>query len=118
MSSPEPFEIVLSRRLHPIWEKSEALTALICNAGDNWTERRPITAPYIFHQIADGLLELACELDVLAADVAAEDKRHAERMTALGKSYAQAIGVMERAALTKRLGEIVRTPHEPPEPTP
>jgi hypothetical protein len=63
-------------------------------------------------------LELACELAASARDVAAEDKRFAESTTALQKTYAEALGKLERDQLTKRLGDIVRSPHKPPEPTP
>jgi hypothetical protein len=43
-----------------------------------------------------------------------EDKRFAESLTDMRAAYAEAIAVMER---NQRLGEIVRSPHEPPEPT-
>jgi hypothetical protein len=120
MASSEnpPFEIVLSRRLHAVWEKVEALALSIYNSNDGWIDRRPITAPHTLRKLTDDFLELACELDAIAGDIAAEDKQFAERTAALGKGYAEAIGVMERDALTKRLNEIVRAPHKPPEPTP
>jgi hypothetical protein len=113
----QSFEAILARRLHAVWEKSEALTLSIYTANDGWVETRPSTAPHTLRKMAEGFLELACELDAIAEDVAAEDKRFAEKTAALGKSYAEAISTFERDNLTKRLGEIVRGVHKPPEPT-
>jgi hypothetical protein len=116
MPDEQPFETILSRRLHAIWEKAEALTLSVYTVGDDWVETRPIAAPDILRKIAGGFLEVACELDALANDVAAEDKRFAEYTTALGKSYAEAMSTFERDTLSKRFGEIVR--RKPSEPTP
>jgi hypothetical protein len=116
--SDQPFEAILSRRLHAIWEKAEALALLVSTADESWIETRPSTASHTLRKLAGDFLEVACELEVVADDVAAEDKRHAERSVALSKSYAEAMSTLERDALTRRLEEIVRTPHKPPEPTP
>jgi hypothetical protein len=117
MPDEQPFEAILSRRLHAIWEKAEALTLSISTADEGWIETRPNTAPHTLRKLADGFLEVAFELDAVAGDVAAEDRQFAERTAALGKSYAEAMSAFERDNLTKRLGEIVRAPHKPPEPT-
>jgi hypothetical protein len=111
------FHIILDNRLYAVWEKCEALTFSIYNATDNWVETRPSNAPQILHEIIEGSLEALCELDAIARDITAEDKRVAESRAALGKSYAEAIGRFERDQLNKRLGEIVRSPHKPPAPT-
>jgi hypothetical protein len=110
----QSFEIVLDNRLHAVWEKSEGLTLSIYNVNVSWfLETRPTTAPHTLRKLAEGLLEVACELDAIARDVAVEDKRWTEHTAALGKTYTEAINTLERDQLTKRLGEIVRTPHKP-----
>jgi hypothetical protein len=118
MSTTPRFEIVLDNRLHAAWEKSEALTLSIYNANDGWIETRPSTAPQTLRRMAEGFLEIAGELDSLARDVEAEDKRFAESTEALRNSYSEALGAFERDNLTNRLGEIVRLPRKPTEPTP
>jgi hypothetical protein len=120
MNAPEnqPFEVVLDNRLHALWEKCEALTLSIYTANDGWIETRPRTAPQTLCKLAEGFLDVACELDALARDVEGEDRRFAESTFALGKSLAEAISTIERDKLTERFGEIVRSPHKPPEPTP
>jgi hypothetical protein len=114
----QPFEISLDNRLYAVWEKAEALTLSVDTVNDGWVETRPSTAPHTLRKMAEDFLGLACALDAIAGDVEAEDKRVAESRAALGKRYAEAISMMERDQLTKRLGEIVRTPHRPPEPPP
>jgi hypothetical protein len=114
----QSFEILLDNRLHAVWEKAEAITLSIYTTNDSWIDTRPSTAPNTLLKMAEDFLEVACKLDAIASDVAAEDKRVAEHMSALGKSYAEAISMFERDTLTKRLGEIVRAPHKPSEPAP
>jgi hypothetical protein len=120
MTTPDnqPFHIILDNRLYAVWEKSEALTLSIYTTTDSWVDTRPSTAPQTLRKMAEGFLEIASELEDAARDVAAEDKRITENRAALGRGYAEAIGKFERDQLTKRLGEIVRSPHKPPEPTP
>jgi hypothetical protein len=114
----KPFEIVLDNHLHAVWEKGEALMLSVYNVNVGWVERRPTTAPQIVRKLADDIFEeVVCKLLAIASDIAAEDKRFAESLSATVKGYAEAIGMIERDQLTKRLGEIVRSPHEPPEPT-
>jgi hypothetical protein len=109
----QPFEAVLASRLRAVWGKAEALTLSIYTTNDSWIDTRPRNAPLTLRKIAEGFLEVACELDAIAGDVAAEDERFAEHMTALGKGYAEALSRFQRDQLTKRLGEIVRAPHKP-----
>jgi hypothetical protein len=104
------FEIALDNRLHAVWEKAEALTLSIYNANAGWVDTRPSTAPQTLRKMAEGFLEVASELDAAAREVAAEDKRFAESMAALGKAYSEAFSTFERDNLTNRLGEIARTP--------
>jgi hypothetical protein len=120
MATPEnlPFHITLAHRLHASWEKCEALTFRLYNIGDNWVEMRPVTAPQILQKIIESGLEIFCELDAIARDIAAEDKRRAESTLATGKEMAEAISAIQRDQLTQRFGEIVRSPHKPTEPTP
>jgi hypothetical protein len=99
----------LDNRLHAVWERSEVLTLSIYITNDSWIDRRPSTAPHAIRKMAEGFLELACELDAIARDVEAEDKRLAASQTALSKSFADAMGMIERDQLTQRLGEITRT---------
>jgi hypothetical protein len=119
-TAPEnpPFEIVPDNRLHAAWEKSEALALSIYTTNDGWIERRPTTASQTLRKMAEGFLEIASELDVLASEVAAEDERVAKSTVALSRAYAEVIGTIERDQLTRRFGEIVRTPYKPSEPTP
>jgi hypothetical protein len=106
------FEIALDNRLHALWEKAEALTLSIYNANAGWVDTRPSTAPQTLRKMAEGFMELACELDAIARDVEAEDKRFAGSMAALGKAYSDALSTFERDNLTNRLGEIMRTPRD------
>jgi hypothetical protein len=116
-SEDPPFEIVLHNRLYTIWEKLEKLAYRTDAANDGWIDRRPIRAPQIALEMAEQSQEITCELKAIATDIAAEDKRFAESTTALQKSYVEVLSKIERDQLTKRLGEIVRSPHTPPEPT-
>jgi hypothetical protein len=117
MTTPDnqPFHIILDNRLYAVWEKSEGLTLSIYTTTDSWVETRPNTAPRTLRKMAEGFLEIAGELDAAARDIEAEDKRVAESRAALGKSYSEAFSTFERDQLTKRLGEIVHSPHKPPE---
>jgi hypothetical protein len=119
-ATPEnpPFEIVLDNRLHAAWEKSEALALSIYTNNDGWIERRPSTAPQTLRKMAEGFLEIAGELDALARDIEAEDKRFAASTEALRRAYSEALGTFERDNLANRLGEIARSPRKPPKPTP
>jgi hypothetical protein len=112
-SDEQSFEVALNNRLHAVWEKCEALTLAIYNANDGWIERRPTTAPRTLRKMAEDFLEVACELDAIARDVAAADKRFAESQAATCRTYAETIARFERDKLTSRLGEIARTARKP-----
>jgi hypothetical protein len=103
-----PSHIIVDNRLHAVWEKSEALGLSLYDKNVGWFDSRPATAPSALRKLADDFLALACELDAIARDIAAEDKQSAESTLAAGKALAETIGEIERDGLTERLAEIVR----------
>src|SRR5215469_15515915 len=73
--------VELENRLLAVWEKTAKLELSVYDAMDWFVETRPISAPGDLRKMADGYLEIACELDAISRDLEAEVRTTQQRMS-------------------------------------
>jgi len=63
--------------------------------------------------MADGYLEIACELDAISRDLEAEIQQRTKFGTEAAAKIMEGVAEIERDGLMKRLGEIVQASRKP-----
>jgi len=103
----------LENRLFAVWEKATKLELSVYDAMDWFVEIRPIGAVGDLRKMADGYLEIACDLDAISHDLEAEIQQCAKWGAEAAAQIMEGVAEIERDRCTQRLGEIVQMSRKP-----